>query len=334
MRKSPRRTILPDSKPLIEWLKYLALLLFLPGMFSARSFAADVNPPILSKSISMTPASGDIVIQKDKTSESDVISVGHSVFVEGHVKGSVAALSGSVVIQGQVDSDVVALGGDVWMEPGAVVGGDLVVLGGRLFHSNVEQIKGKTLATTYFREELRRAFVTRGRTLLSTMTDRTALLWRAARILAWFIIAVLVILFVPVQTAFAMDRFERDFARIAVIGFLSLIVFIGLLTLFSLMIKIIVGIPLMFLLLVSLFAMWGFGAVAFYLTIGRLIVRWIFKRPLPLALYAILGLVGWSLLSFVPYLNLFIPYLVFIFALGISVATKLGTGKPWFVKTA
>ncbi len=202
-----------------------------------------------------------------------------------------------------------------------------------MFHSPTARVAGKTLATTYFQDELRRTFGQRQRSVLDSRLDRTALLWRSARVLGWFIIAVLVILFIPVQTAFAMDRFERDFAKIAVIGLLALVVFVGLLALFSLMIKIVIGIPLVFLLILLLFSMWAFGAVAFYLTIGRLFVRWLFKRPLPLAIYALLGLLLWSLLSFIPIVNLFIPYLVFIFALGISLATKFGTGQPWFVRT-
>jgi hypothetical protein len=246
----------------------------------------------------------------------------------------VTALGGSVTVNGVVDGDVASMGGDVWLGPDAVVGGDLIVLGGKLYHDPSARVAGKTLATTYFQDELRRTFSQRQGSVLTHQFERNALLWRLARILAWFIIAVLVILFIPVQTAFAMDRFERDFAKISVIGLLALIVFIGLLALFSLMIKIVIGIPLVFLLILLLFSMWAFGAVTFYLTIGRLFVRWLLKRPLPLALYALLGLILWSLLSFIPVVNWLIPYLVFIFALGISLATKFGTGKPWFVRTA
>lgn len=313
----------------------LALLVVLGGMvLPVGSMTAQMPPasPDVSGPIPSTPAPGDLAVAKDKTAGSDLISVGHSIFIEGEAKNAVASLGGSVIIRGRVDGDVVAFGGDVWLSPGASVEGDVIVLGGRLFHSPGSRIGGKTLATTYFRDEFHRAFTSQQRSIAANLSDRTALLWRAARVLAWFIIAVLVILFVPVQTAFAMDRFERDFARIAVIGLLALVVFIGLLALFSLMIKIVVGVPLVFLLMLSLFTMWGFGAVAFYLTIGRLIVRWIFKRPLPMALYALLGLVAWSLLSFIPVLNLLIPYVVFILALGISLATKMGTGKPWFVR--
>lgn len=280
------------------------------------------------------PVREDITIEKNRTAESDVISVGHSVFIDGEAKQSVTALGGSVTVNGKVDGDVASMGGDVWLGPEAVVGGDLIVLGGKLYHDPSARVAGKTLATTYFQDELRHTFSQREGSVLTRHFERNALLWRLARVLAWFIIAVLVILFIPVQTAFAMDRFERDFAKISVIGLLALIVFIGLLALFSLMIKIVIGIPLVFLLILLLFSMWAFGAVAFYLTIGRFLVRWLLKRPLPLALYALLGLILWSLLSFIPVVNWFIPYLVFIFALGISLATKFGTGKPWFVRAA
>ncbi|MBZ5536461.1 MAG: hypothetical protein LAO31_10935 [Acidobacteriia bacterium] len=278
------------------------------------------------------PVLDDINIEKNRTVESDVISVGHSIFIDGEAKQSVTALGGSVTVNGKVGGDVASMGGDVWLGPEAVVEGDLIVLGGKLYHDPRARVAGKTLATTYFQDELRRTFSQHQNSVLAQHFERNALLWRMARILAWFIIAVLVILFIPVQTAFAMDRFERDFAKISVIGLLALIVFIGLLALFSLMIKIVIGIPLVFLLILLLFSMWAFGAVTFYLTIGRVFVRWLLKRPLPLALYALLGLILWSLLSFIPVVNWFIPYLVFIFALGISLATKFGTGKPWFVR--
>jgi hypothetical protein len=314
-----------------------SLILLVLGFFisgSALPAWTTQRPAEPRPSVDTQPTQGDITIEEQHTAESDVISVGHSIFILGQAKHSVTSLGGSVRVNGSVDGDVAAMGGDVWLGPEAVVGGDLIVLGGKLYHDPKARVAGRTLATTYFQDELRRTFSQRQGSVLAGHFERTALLWRSARILAWFIIAVLVILFIPVQTAFAMDRFERDFARIAVIGLLALIVFIGLLAVFSLMIKIVIGIPLVFLLILLLFSMWAFGAVTFYLTIGRLFVRWLLKRPLPLALYALLGLILWSLLSFVPVLNLFIPYLVFIFALGISLATKFGTGKPWFVRAS
>lgn len=301
-------------------------------LFTPRLLAQQPSGPPVEAAPQLSAARGDIILDKNLTKESDLIAIGHSIDVEGHAKRGVAALSGSVVIRGVVDGDVAALGGDVWLAPEAAVGGDLVVLGGRLFYSPGAHVGGKILSTTYFREELGRAFLPGQRTIRASFS-RTMLLWRSARVLGWFIIAVLAVLLAPVQTAFAMDRFERDFARIAVIGFFGVVVFIGLVAVSSLMIKIIIGIPLVFFLLVSLFAMWAFGAVAFYLTVGRWMARWLFKRPLPMALYALLGLIVWSSLSFIPIVNLFIPYLVFIFALGISIATKFGTGKPWFLRT-
>jgi hypothetical protein len=314
---------------------FLALVLVLPGHWastlvlcaSPETPASELPSPSLP-----APVHGDVNIEKDRIADNDVITVGHSVFVEGNARQSVAALGGSVIINGTVGGDVAALGGDVWLGPSAVVRGDLIVMGGRLYHAPSAQVAGKTLSTTYFHEELRRTFGPHEHSVMTSGLDRTSLLWRLARILAWFIVAVIVILFVPVQTVFAMDRFERDFAKIGAIGLLAFIVFIGLLALFSMMIKIIVGIPLVFLLLLSLFAMWAFGAVVFYLAIGRLFVRWVLKRPLPMALYALCGLILWSLLSFIPIVRLFIPYLVFILSLGISMATKFGTGKPWFLR--
>jgi hypothetical protein len=299
--------------------------------------------PAVARSEERSPAStwappqfqsGDQRVAKSETAENDLLTVGHSIFIEGHVKQSVAAMGGSVFVEGVVDGDVGAFGGDVWLGPGASVEGDVTVLGGKLYASPDARIKGKTLATTYFSDIYRQAFRPGERGFFKSAFDRNMILWRAARVLGWFIIALLVILFVPVQTTFAMDRFERDFAKILVIGFLALIVFVGLLALFSLLIKFIVGIPLVFLLLVSLVTMWGFGAVCFYLTLGRWLVRRIFKRPLPMAIYALLGLVLWSLLSFLPIVNLVVPYIVFVFALGISLATKFGTGKPWFIRSS
>ncbi|MDD5542315.1 MAG: hypothetical protein PHX83_04005 [Acidobacteriia bacterium] len=274
--------------------------------------------------------SGDQQIAANETAASDLVTISHSIFIEGHAKQSAAAMGGSVCVDGTVDGDVAAFGGDVWLGPKASIGGDVTVLGGKLYASPDARILGRTLATTYFSEVYRQAFQTGRRPFWSLATDRGVMLWRVARLLGWFIIALLVILFVPVQATLAMDRFERDFARILLIGFVALIVFVGLLALFSILIKFIIGIPLIFLLLVSLIAMWGFGAVAFYLTLGRWLVRHILKRPVPMAIYALLGLILWSLLSFIPMVQLFVPYIVFIFALGISLATKFGTGKPWF----
>lgn len=302
--------------------------------FPAMSFGQGLQPSAPVQSSPKIPSSnGDITVEKGRTVDTDVVSVAHSVFVEGHVKYGVAALGGSVTINGQVDGDVAALGGDVWLGPEARVGGDVVVLGGRLYQPPGASVAGKILTTTYFHDEMVRLFHQRQRSLLEETFDRNALLWRAAKILVWFIVAVLFILFVPVQTVFAMDQFERGWARIGGIGLLALILFVGLLALFSMLIKIIIGIPLVIFLMVTLLAMYSFGAVTFYLTLGRLVARWILKRTLPLAAYAVLGLLVLSFVSLIPILNLVTPYLILILSLGISLATKFGSGKPWFVRT-
>ncbi len=334
MRRPLRMLFPPFLCRLLGNVSLRGTLLFFMTITAGTALAQGSSVPSPARpDLPPSPSREDKVVPQGQTSEGDVITVGHSIFIEGFVKEGVAALGGSVVVDGQVNGDVVAFGGDAWLGEKAVVGGGVIVMGGRLYQAPGAKVIGRTLATTYFREEFQRAFSSRHGASLSPLFDRKALLWRSTRILAWFIVAVLVVLFVPVQSAFAMDRFERDFARIAVIGLLALIVFIGLLALFSLMIKIIIGIPLIIFLMLSLFVMWAFGAVTFYLTLGRWVVRRTVKRALPMAIYALLGLVVWSVLSFIPILNLVTPYVVFIFSLGISLATKMGTGRPWFVRT-
>jgi cytoskeletal protein CcmA (bactofilin family) len=92
-------------------------------------------------------AGGDVIFSS--TAQKDLVAAGGTVTVSGQVwgeeilaggdieilnevRGSVRAAGGTIRIQGPVRGDVLAGGGDVTLLPGSVVGGDVIILGGKV----------------------------------------------------------------------------------------------------------------------------------------------------------------------------------------------------------
>jgi cytoskeletal protein CcmA (bactofilin family) len=66
------------------------------------------------------------------------------------LSGSLAHFGGTLVLEGRVDGDVTAVGSQVYVRPGAAVGGNLTVVGGGFYSTTMAEISG---TSTWLREE-------------------------------------------------------------------------------------------------------------------------------------------------------------------------------------
>lgn len=78
----------------------------------------------------------------------EAVAVMGSVHVEGSVGREVVAVLGNVYVNGPVGNEVVAVLGDVELGPNAVIGQDLVVVGGRLTRDPGAVVKGNVKVIT------------------------------------------------------------------------------------------------------------------------------------------------------------------------------------------
>jgi len=78
----------------------------------------------------------------------EAVAVMGSVHVEGSVGREVVAVLGNIYVNGPVGNEVVAVLGDVELGPNAVIGQDLVVVGGRLTRDPAAVVKGNVKVIT------------------------------------------------------------------------------------------------------------------------------------------------------------------------------------------
>lgn len=81
-------------------------------------------------------------------SPEDVVQIGSSAMVdaETQVRGDVVAVGGSATVYGHVLGDVVAIGGNVVLRDDATVQGDAVAIGGRVIRDDDTRVYGETVS--------------------------------------------------------------------------------------------------------------------------------------------------------------------------------------------
>ena len=89
--------------------------------------------------------------------ESDVVRTGESIVIgaEQTVGGDVVSIGGSVTVSGHVRGDAVAIGGDVTVKDGGRVDGDAVSIGGRVNRDEGSHIGGQNVGMSFPRENAR-----------------------------------------------------------------------------------------------------------------------------------------------------------------------------------
>ena len=82
-----------------------------------------------------------IEVRADETA-GDLVCIGCSIHIAGHVTGDVVAVGGSAEVEGSVQGDVVVVGGRLRLGPGAIIEHDATVVGGGLERDPSSTIKG------------------------------------------------------------------------------------------------------------------------------------------------------------------------------------------------
>jgi len=236
-----------------------------------------------------------------------------SLDIGGKVEDSVFLVSGRLQLSGEISGDVICLGSQVDIKDGAVIGRDLIVIGGRLDKAPGCKINGEFY---YIRtkEDLKKIT----RTLLPFLPESGGLtFFKISKIFFWFILVMLTLLLLPLQVNQAADMLKKSPLRYGAFGLLTLFIFILLLLIFIILSLVLIGIPLLLALIALYFLVLIFGRTVVFYFIGSKIAS-VLKFKGNAIFFMILGTVIYALLKFIPWFGVPLSIIMDIFAFGIG----------------
>jgi hypothetical protein len=255
----------------------------------------------------------DIRIPPGATHTANINAFNSFLDIAGKVEASVFLFGGRLRLSGEVSGDVICLGSQVDIMDGAVIGRDLIVIGGSVNKAQDCRLNGDF----YFvrtREDLKKI----ARTLLPFLPQSGGLtFFKISKIFFWFILAMLTLSLLPGKIEQAAEMLKKSPLRYGALGLLMLLVFVLLLLIFIILSLVLIGIPLLLALLGLYFLVLIFGRTVLFYLIGSRIAT-VLKFKGNAIFFIILGTVIYALLKIVPWGGL--PLLIFmdIFAIGIG----------------
>lgn len=300
--------------------------LFLTACFS---FILILFPTFLLPAQPEKPGFNQEIIISSGETQNNILAFGSRVQVEGKVKESVVVFGGEITISGEVGQSVVGIGSTVTLRPTAVIGEDLVVLGGNLIKEPGCLVKKDTVY-----------FPTSGK-LMGEIFKKGVFFPLGTFFLALKLISlffgILLTIFVagifPRQINFAANKIREDFWSVLGIGFLTGIIYAGLIVLSALLMFLIIGIPFFFLLLLAGMILKVFGGTVVSYFFGQSFLQALGVKRTPQVIWAaVLGLLIVFFIGLFPVLGFIFSLIISLVGWGVTVRTRFGTLDNWFRK--
>lgn len=238
----------------------------------------------------------------------DVVSVGGSVIVAGHVTGDAVSVGGSLVVEpsGVVDGDAVVIAGALEVQPGGQVKGDQVSVGVPFFGKNEEEPQSAR-ASEWLLPGLAGAF---------TVFGILGALLRAA---VMFIGALMALYLAPRRVEMVRRYLVANpgfsfGGGLLVYGLGPLLMLVFVLTL--------IGIPLALLLIVAMLLCAVLGMASLLVWLGERIPYFRGKSPF---LSLLVGALILASLSAIPFFGFVLQVVVTVAASGAALLTRLGS---------
>ncbi len=268
----------------------------------------------------------DIYIAEDEEQD-NVISFGGNVVIEGKVRESVITFGGEVTISGEVGELVLGFGSEITLKSTAVIGCDVVSLGGTLEKEPGCIIQGDTV---YFKgfEDLTE-FLGPG---FTGALIPLIIFFKLVSVFITFLLALLITALFPRQITFASTQIRNSFWPIAGTGLLSIIVYVGLVIFATLLSFVLIGIPILIALIIIGIVIKLFGRVVLFYFFGDSLIRAFGKGKASVFGGMILGFILVSFISFIPILGGLFTFCLSIIGWGVVIRTKFGTTENWFKK--
>jgi len=243
--------------------------------------------------------------------------------IDGKVEDGIFLIGGSLQLSGVVNGDVICLGAQVDIKEGAVIGRDLIIIGGSLAKDPSCKINGE-FYNVRTQKDLKRI----SHTLLPFLPESGGMtFFRVGKIFLWFILVMLALLLLPLQIGRAAGMLKKSLLRYGAFGLLAMLVFILLLLIFVILSLVLIGIPLLLILIAAYFLALIFGRAVVFFAIGSGIAA-VLKIKGNTILFVVLGTTVYALLKFIPWIGAPLLILMDIVAIGISCGFILSRRKP------
>ena len=256
----------------------------------------------------------------------DKVRIGGDVVVEEgtEVKDAVA-VGGSVTVNGKVRDSAVAVGGSVILGPNAVIGKDVVTVGGTVQQAQGSKIHGDVV-------ELNIPGVS---AIIPFFLEDTSSSWywafKITTLLGFLALAVLLVAVLPKPFDLITDNVQQNLGKVILWAVLGLVVLVPLA--FFLVISV-VGIPLIAL---EVFLV-GIAFLVGYIAIAQLVgdkIAALMKRPaLSVIWLTVMGLLALWLIGWVPFLGSLVKAVVIVLGFGGVLATLFTSRKRVQVENA
>lgn len=274
-----------------------------------------------------TTEDGQTLIIDDAGSE--VLAFGKNVIVKKHAQG-VFAFGGDIIVEGTVDADVATIGGSVTQREGALIGGDVIVIGGTFNAEGKQPLRNPEKQTVVFGvfEEEFRSFAQNPSSIFSPALTWSFVAQRVLSILFWFVITFTLTTISPGGVSRAAARFQLGSAKVLGLGIAGLLgTGAAILLSAAYLPGYLAGlVPLMIIFL--LFLAFIFGRVALQVSFGKFLQKHLIPDNMQSETLAILlGVVGWTLILSVPYL--WTLALIVVFAASVGLVFTARSGNPW-----
>jgi hypothetical protein len=278
------------------------------------------------------------------TRRGDFVRVGGSVHVPSdmQVDGDVVAVGGSADIEGHVTGEVVSVGGSVHVRNGAAVDGGATAIGGTVSREEGTSIGGQTVEVPVFPNDLLRRFLRGG---ADSYGGPAVFISGLLSQLAFAVFVVLLAALLLPQRMEVMARalpanpgWAAFYGVAGIIVMPAVIVALALVTVITIIVLAIsivgiLAIPAVAVALVGailgivVIAILGLAAV--WLSLGRAMLHQSRRAHVHTAWAMLLGMVVIFLLSRLPYVGWMVAITVLIFGFGVALFTGLGSREDW-----
>ena len=264
----------------------------------------------------------------DGVVSSTVFGMGQSIRITGTVKEGAMAFGGDVIVEGAVEGDVAAIGGSVIQQPGARIGGDVIVLGGIYHHDKEARDRDpKTVTIMYagYEDQLRQVM----RDPFSVLHPQLSAVFFGTRLLAiliWFVVSLAVTSVMPNTISRAVTRLQLTSIRVAVIGLVGAVaITLGVLGSLWLLPSIVSAAIAILALLLAVVAT-VFGRVVIIVSTGRWLQRKLSPHLKSESVMLLLGVTFWIVWSSIPYIWPFVQAGLLVASLGLALTARYRVG--------
>jgi hypothetical protein len=267
----------------------------------------------------------DIYVAEDEVQD-NVFSFGGDIIIKGKIKESVVSLGGSITIEGEVGETVLGIGTNIQLKSRALIGADVVCIGGTLNKEPGTTIKGDAI---YFKSP--QDVFSKG-IFSSSRFYPFFFFLKLITSFIWLILAIVLALALPRQISYASDQIKESLGPIIGTGLLSLVIFIALCLFSALLSFLIIGIPILLSLILLAVVFKVFGNVVLFHFTGNSLSKLLRNKHPSLLLSIFLGFILITLLTSLPIFGAVLSFILTAIAWGVAIRTKFGTTENWFKK--